>query len=215
MANELQLRRYEPRDADPVWTLHEWALRDAGTDPEDVPGVEDLRRVEATYLDAGGDFLVGVLPDAAFAIEGNREKAGGQGKKEGKQRENHCPGGRVGHEPRLARRDSLRVDEGVLVAMGGYLPCGANGGDRGERSGSGAAELHRMRVAPTHQRSGYGKRLLAALERRARVAGFDRLLATTATRQQEAVRFYPAAGYAETDRSTTGDYELVHFEKPL
>ena len=72
-----------------------------------------------------------------------------------------------------------------------------------------------MRVAPTHQRSGYGGRLLAALERRARTAGFDRLLATTAARQQGAVRFYPAAGYAETDRSTTGDYELVHFEKPL
>ena len=71
MTAELQIRRYEPRDADPVWTLHEWALRDAGTDPDDVPGVDDLRRIEATYLDAGGSFLLGTDSEekAAASIE--------------------------------------------------------------------------------------------------------------------------------------------------
>ena len=215
MTAELRIRRYEPRDADPVWTLHEWALRDAGTDPEDIPGIGNLRRIEATYLDAGGSFLLGVRSEAASSIGRDRGEVGRQGTEEANQRGIGRGNGTEDHEPELARCRPPQVDDGVLVAMGGYLPCGANGGDRGEKSGSGAAELHRMRVAPTHQRSGYGKRLLAALERRARVAGFDRLLATTATRQQEAVRFYPAAGYAETDRSTTGDYELVHFEKPL
>jgi GNAT superfamily N-acetyltransferase len=193
MTPELRTRRYEPRDAGPVWTLHEWALRDAGTDPEDVPGVEDLRGIEATYFEAGGDFLVGTLPEATSSVEKNRERP----------------------DPEPARHRPPRVNDGLLVAMGGYLPCAANGSAANGRSDRDRAELHRMRVAPTHQRSGYGKRLLAALERRARTAGFDRLLATTAARQRGAIRFYPAAGYTETGRSATDEYELIDFEKPL
>jgi hypothetical protein len=45
--------------------------------------------------------------------------------------------------------------------------------------------------------------------------GFDRLLATTSTMQAAAVAFYPTHGYREVDRSTVGDYRLVHFEKRL
>jgi GNAT superfamily N-acetyltransferase len=215
MTAELRIRRYEPRDADPVWTLHEWALRDAGTDPEDVPGIGDLRRIEATYLDAGGSFLLGVRSEAASSIGRDRGEVGRQGTEEANQRGIGRGNGTEDHEPELARCRPPRVDDGVLVAMGGYLPCAADGSDGERESGPGAAELHRMRVAPTHQRSGYGGRLLAALERRARTAGFDRLLATTAARQQGAVRFYPAAGYTETSRSTTGEYELIDFEKSL
>jgi GNAT superfamily N-acetyltransferase len=173
----VRLRRYEETDADAVWRLHERALADAGTDPGDVPGTEDLRDVEASYLEAGGEFLVGVLPEAEAAPAAGR------------------------------------VADGALVAMGGFLPSEAGHAD--ERTVEGAAELHRMRVAPAHQRQGYGRQLLAALERRAREAGFDRLLATTATRQRASTRFYPAEGYTETGRSTHGDYELIHFEKEL
>jgi GNAT superfamily N-acetyltransferase len=173
----VRLRRYEPDDGAAVRRLHERALADAGTDPADVPGTEDLRAIEATYLAAGGEFLVGLVSDAEAA-------------------------------PAVPR-----VADGALVAMGGYLPSEAGHDD--ERTVEGAAELHRMRVAPAHQREGHGRRLLAALERRAREAGFERLLATTAARQRASTRFYPAEGYTETGRSTHGDYELVHFEKRL
>jgi len=56
----LRLRRYDPRDSDAVWQLHERAMRAAGTDPSDIPGTDDLRTIESSYLDAGGDFVVGI-----------------------------------------------------------------------------------------------------------------------------------------------------------
>ena len=153
MAEGLRIRRYDPHDADPVWTLHETALRDAGTDPADVPGTDDLQRIEATYLDAGGDFLVGFVPSEA------------------------------GHDD--------------------------------ERTIAGAAELHRMRVAPTHQRRGYGQALLVTLEERAANRGFDVVLATTARRQSAAVAFYREEGYEPVGESTEAGYRLIHFEKEL
>lgn len=52
------VREFEPGDADEIRRLHERALRDAGTDPTDVPGTEDLRDVEGSYVETGGTFLV-------------------------------------------------------------------------------------------------------------------------------------------------------------
>ncbi|WP_276270868.1 GNAT family N-acetyltransferase [Haloarcula litorea] len=181
--SDLHLRRYDDRDADAVWALHEWAMRAAGTDPSDIPGTEDLRDVEAAYLDAGGEFLVGVLADTDGAVAGDADRA------------------------------PPETFDGPVVAVGGLLPNEAGHAD--ERTVAGAAELHRMRVAPTHQRRGYGRRLLARLEARAADLGYDPLLATTALEQPAAVDFYRAAGYEEVGRSTEAGYELVHFEKPL
>ncbi|MFC5368335.1 GNAT family N-acetyltransferase [Salinirubrum litoreum] len=181
---ELTLRAYDARDAEAVWTLHEWALSDAGTDPADVPGTDDLRRVEAAYLDTGGAFLVGVIPADS-------------------------PTGETG----ASDRRPPETFDGRLVAMGGFVPTEA--GRAEERSVGGAVELHRMRVAPTHQCRGYGRVILHALEDRARDAGFGLVLATTASRQAAAVEFYPSEGYRVVDRSSAGAYELVHFEKEL
>lgn len=108
---------------------------------------------------------------------------------------------------------ALSVEDGVLVVMGGVLP--GESGHEDERSAPGAAELHRMRVAPGHQRRGFGRRLLDELESRASEAGFERLLATTAGRQRSAVHFYADAGYVRTGTSAYGEYELVHYEKRL
>ena len=56
----LELRRYEPRDADAVWALHQRALRDIGAYDEEYAHLDaDLRAVPEAYLDAGGEFLVG------------------------------------------------------------------------------------------------------------------------------------------------------------
>ena len=98
-------------------------------------------------------------------------------------------------------------------AMGGYPPTEAGYDD--EHSVTGAAELHRVRVRPTHQGQGYGRVLLGNLESRAVDAGFELLLATTAARQRRAVAFYPAAGYREVSRSTHDEDELVHYEKRI
>lgn len=173
-------RRYDPKDSDAVVHLHEWAMRVAGTDPADVPGTEDVRQVEASYLDAGGEFLVGVMGEDS--IDGNGD-------------------------------DIPETFDGRVVAIGGFLPNEVGHAD--ERTVAGAAELHRMRVAPPCQGRGYGRALLKALETRAEAAGYDILLATTARRQERAIHLYELSGYEAVDESTFDEYDLVHFEKEL
>ncbi|QPV61809.1 GNAT family N-acetyltransferase [Halosimplex litoreum] len=65
-----RLRRYEPRDRDVVWDLHRTALRAAGSNPEDVPDNDDIRDIEANYLDPGGEFLVVESDGEVVAIGG-------------------------------------------------------------------------------------------------------------------------------------------------
>jgi GNAT superfamily N-acetyltransferase len=52
------VRRYEPGDERAVQDVFERAMREAGTDPADVPGTRDLGWIEAAYIDPGGEFLV-------------------------------------------------------------------------------------------------------------------------------------------------------------
>ncbi|MXR52209.1 GNAT family N-acetyltransferase [Halovenus sp. WSH3] len=175
MADGIQFRRYDPRDSEAVLRLHAWAMREAGTDPTDVPGTEDLETIESSYIESGGEFLVGISESADSEVP--------------------------------------RTFDGAVVAMGGFLPNEQGHDD--ERTVPGSVELHRMRVAPPSQGQGYGRALLAELERRVDTDSYDRLLATTARRQQRAVDLYSTAGYREVDRSVMGEYELVHFEKSL
>lgn len=83
--------------------------------------------------------------------------------------------------------------DGELVATGGFQP--------GEDD---AAELRRMRVHPDHQRRGYGRRLLEALEARARAHGFERIVLDTNEHLRAARALYEAHGYNETRRSIRG-----------
>jgi len=60
----MQLRRFEPRDAAEVWSLHELA---------GAPGAHDwsdLHDVMRYYIDAGGEFLVGVAAESVVAMGG-------------------------------------------------------------------------------------------------------------------------------------------------
>jgi len=148
------VRRYESGDQAAVQRVFRRAMREAGTDPTDVPGTRDLDWIEAAYLDTGGEFLV---------VE-------------------------VG---------------GEVVATGGL----AVDGDVGE--------LFRVAVDPDHQRAGHGSRLLAALEDAARERGVERMVLTTARRQDAAVDFYLGHGYDQTGRDRYGEYRLRHYAKRL
>lgn len=94
--------------------------------------------------------------------------------------------------------------EGEIVAMGGVVPT--------ERTST--AELKRMRVAPEHQRRGFGRAILEALEEAAVARGFDRLVLDTADRQ-DAAPFYRAQGYRERWRDRWQEFELIRLEKTL
>ena len=179
----MRIRQFDGRDAEAVSALDSWAMRDAGTEPTDIPGHQDIERIDEVYLEDGGEFVVGVIDRSA--AEG------------------------VGFDECASRL--LETFDGCAVAMGGFLPSERGYAD--ERAVADACELHRMRVAPPLQGQGYGINLLRELESRATSSGYRRLVATTAKRQQRAVAFYPAAGYEQVGESTYGEYELIHFEK--
>lgn len=71
------IRRFEPSDTDAVLALDERAMQEEGTDPEDIPNIDDLYRIEEAYLDSGGEFLVAeaagrVVAMGGLAVEDNR-----------------------------------------------------------------------------------------------------------------------------------------------
>ncbi|ELY79878.1 GNAT family N-acetyltransferase [Natrinema pallidum] len=67
MATELTIRRYRSDDGPRVRELHETAMRDADAY---VPGVpdDDLESVTETFLETGGEFLVGELAARIVAM---------------------------------------------------------------------------------------------------------------------------------------------------
>jgi GNAT superfamily N-acetyltransferase len=82
-----------------------------------------------------------------------------------------------------------------LVALAGGEPVGS-AGLRRSADAEDAVELKRMYVRAAHRRQGHARRLLAAVEERARRAGYRRLLLETGSEQPEAVALYTSAGYA-------------------
>lgn len=98
--------------------------------------------------------------------------------------------------------------DGAVVAMGGLAV-------EGEDLADGEGELFRIGVDTDHQRRGYGSAILSGLEAAARERGLDRIVLTTARRQDAATEFYPAHGYEQVGRERHGEYRLVRFAKSL
>jgi ribosomal protein S18 acetylase RimI-like enzyme len=151
----VELRSFRPEDADGVWELHDAALEAAGVHGGRGPWEADLDDVGASYLAAGGEFLVA----------------------------------RVG---------------ATVIGMGGLLPHSAARG-----------EIKRMRVHSDFQRRGLGRRILEALEQRARALGLRELCLDTTEDQGAARRLYESAGYRETGRREAARFTFVDFEKSL
>jgi GNAT superfamily N-acetyltransferase len=78
--------------------------------------------------------------------------------------------------------------DGEAVACGGFR-------HHDERT----VELKRMYVVPEARRRGYSRLVLAALEERARDAGYTRVLLETGTAQPEAISLYGSSGYERVE----------------
>ncbi len=65
-----ELRSFRIGDAEAVWQLHDMALEEAGAHGGRGPWEDDLRDIRATYLDSGGDFLVGLVDGELVAMGG-------------------------------------------------------------------------------------------------------------------------------------------------
>ncbi len=79
----------------------------------------------------------------------------------------------------------------LVVTVDG-APAGCAGLRRHDHD---AAELKRMYVRPEHRRRGVARWLLGAVEERARVLGYRRLLLETGAAQPEAIALYESCGY--------------------
>lgn len=65
MSGDLSIRRFEPPDADAVWSVHEAAFRASPLAFVEAAAVdEDILAIESHYLDAGGEFLVGEVDES-------------------------------------------------------------------------------------------------------------------------------------------------------
>ncbi len=96
--------------------------------------------------------------------------------------------------------------EGDVVAVGGLRV-----------REDGLAEVENLRVDPDHQGRGYGARVLAELEERARSAGARRIDLHTNADLTAARGLYETRGYEETGRGThaTSGFTFVHYRKRL
>lgn len=69
-SDTLEIRRFQPADAEEVWTIHEEALRASGLEfIEDAAG-EDFTKIPERYLESGGEFLVGSVDGRLIAMGG-------------------------------------------------------------------------------------------------------------------------------------------------
>lgn len=75
----LTLRRYRPEDAPRVWELHTTALAAIRALAPPGPHDADLQAIEAVYLDAGGEFLIGELDGEPVAMGAIRPLGDGRG----------------------------------------------------------------------------------------------------------------------------------------
>jgi GNAT superfamily N-acetyltransferase len=102
----------------------------------------------------------------------------------------------------------------LVVAVSGGVPV-AGGAFR--RYDASTAELKRMWTATGHRKRGYGKLVVAELERIALERGYTRVYLTTGWRQPEAVALYLSTGYTPLyDVSLPAEAVGVHpFEKQL
>ncbi len=102
----------------------------------------------------------------------------------------------------------------LIVALAGTTPVAGGAFRRYDET---TAELKRIWTSSAHRKRGYGKRVVAELERIARERGYRRIYLTTGPRQPEAVALYLSSGYAPLyDRSLPAEQIGPHaFEKHL
>ena len=75
--------------------------------------------------------------------------------------------------------------------------------------------LDNIALSPSHQRRGFGRRLLEFAEAEALRQGYEEIRLYTHETMTENQRLYTAIGYKETGRATEVGYERVFMRKKL
>lgn len=116
--------------------------------------------------------------------------------------------------------DDLHAVRRVYLEQGGEFVVGLLGDELVamgalRRTGARRAEIKRMRVAPHHQRRGFGRRILEHLEHRAAQLGYTQLHLDTTAEQLAAQALYRNHDYRETARERNERFELIFYAKNL
>lgn len=178
---DLTLRHYRPADRDPVWRVHDRALRGSNLD-YDPEYNRYLRHVRRSFVDAGGQFLVGTLP--ASALDGDHSALDDDD-------------GRYvvaigGYQP----LDSLPPED--------HPPAFGGASDR-------AARLRSVAVLPACQGRGVGSRLVDRVESDAREAGFGTLVLSSVASMSGARAFWRGRGYERLGEEPASGTDSVWF----
>lgn len=112
----------------------------------------------------------------------------------------------------------MLADYGTLIAAGRVhvlSEAGAVAGVlvRGDREDCLFVDV--LAVHPGHHRSGIGRHLMQFAEVSARSKGLDTVALYTHERMAEALSFYRALGYAETERRIEDGYARVYLRKTI
>jgi ribosomal protein S18 acetylase RimI-like enzyme len=75
--------------------------------------------------------------------------------------------------------------------------------------------LDNIAIHPDYQGQGFGKRLIAVAEERARNAGCDAVRLYTNEQMIENIEFYKKLGFEETERRVEQGYRRVYLHKPV
>ncbi|WP_440990237.1 GNAT family N-acetyltransferase [Haloarchaeobius baliensis] len=164
--DDLVIRRFAASDTDPVWRVHDQALRASAMD-YDPEYNRYLRHVDREFFAPGGWFTVVEAPDrdATTTTRGHAT------------------------EPAVVAIGGLQPlahvrDESAEPPS--WLPA-----EEAE-----TCRIRSVAVAPDLQGAGVGTALLERLERRADERGFDYAVLQTQTSMTQACRFYEGRGYA-------------------
>lgn len=95
-------------------------------------------------------------------------------------------------------------DDGVILAMGGL-----------KLMEDGKAEIKRLRVHPSHQKKGYGQKILSNLEQKAKELGVRHLCLDTLTNQIGAQKLFANNGYQQQGQAVVDGFNVVLYEKAL
>lgn len=109
-------------------------------------------------------------------------------------------------------------DHGATIAEGRVFLAeveGSLGGVLVTEGGSDGLLVEILAVHPDRQRQGLGARLMAFAEAEARRLGLPRVYLYTHQLMSDALEFYAALGYVETERRTEQGYERVYLAKDI
>ena len=99
----------------------------------------------------------------------------------------------------IAKKLSTQRELFLVGQLGGKLVGTVMGGYDGHRGW-----VYLVAVAPEHQRSGFGRRLMAEVESRLVGYGCAKLNLQVRAENQEVINFYLSTGYAVEDRISMG-----------